>query len=263
MTDPFATLVRARQLATGSPLNIDPPDLAPRCSTAAELDRLVTEYYKLFSEDLSGDVSFLLRIRSDQDVEGFRRLIYNLRTAINHTDNPEASAAAQSWRGKHSSAQAAADALADALSSVLGKLGAVALEVARRPSEAARWRDLLLVDAATVFAAVEADLGLSFTDGNRKRMVRLVEKRLEVRPAKGDHRSVVADFCVQEMISDRRPLPVPYDKVLDVLGLLGKPEAVGVVLVAHTVAEIAPRLGGDAFLARVEKTWKVAGDIDP
>lgn len=258
MTDPFATLSQARQLATGSQLNIGPPDLAPRCSSEAELDRLVTNYYKVFSEDMSGDVSFLLQIRSDPEVEAFRRLIYNLRTATNHTDNPRASEAARNWRAQYSTPQDAAEALAGQLEIAFVRLGMIAVAVSRRPSDAVRWRDVLLIDSASVFSAVEVDLGLRFSDGNRKRMVRLVEKRLEVHPAQGDRRAVVAEYCVQEMISDRRPLPVTYDRVLDALGVLGKPGAVGVVLLAHSVAEIAPGLRGDAFVARVKETWRIA-----
>jgi hypothetical protein len=260
MNDPFISLARARQLATGSPLEIDAPDLTPRCTSDAELDRLVTDYDKFFCEDLSGDVAFLMRIRSERDVEVFRRLVYNLRTATNHTDNRKATDASHRWRAQHNSPQDAADTLAEALRTVLTKLSTVALEVARRQLDAARWRDLLLVDVAAVFAAVEADLDLSFTDGNRKRMVRLVEKRVEVHPVQGDHRAVLADYCVQEVISDRRALPVPYDKVLDMLGVIGKPDAVGVVLMAYTVAEIAPQLRAEEFLARVEKTWRAAAN---
>ena len=131
--------------------------------------------------------------------------------------------------------------------------------LSRSAAEAAQWRQLLSVDVGTVFVAVEHDLGRTFTEGNRRRMVRLVEKRLEVQPGRGDRRVLVREYCAQEILSDRRPLPVAYDRVLDALGLLGTPRAPGAILVAHSVAEIAPGLSGDAFIARVEDTWRAAG----
>lgn len=258
MTNPFDVLTGARQLATGSPIDVDAPDLSPRCATDAELELLVTAYYKFFQEEISGDVTFLAQTRRMTDVDSIRRLLYNLRTAAQHSDNGAAVRVARDWRGQHNSPQAAADSLAAAMHRALGELGSAALRVARDSSTAAKWSDVLAVDTGTVFAAVVSDLGLRFTSANQRRMVRLVDKRLEVQPRNGDRRTVVADYCVQEILSDRRPLPVPYHQVLDSLGLLGKPGASGAVLVAHSVAEIAPALQGDTFIARVKETWRVA-----
>lgn len=258
MTNPFDVLSRARQLATGSPLDVDPPDLSPRCATEAELDRLVTGYYKFFHEEISGDFSFLAQTQRTPESDNVRRLLYHLRTAAQHSDNQRAVRVAQDWRARYSSPQAAADSLAAALVRALGELGSCALGVARDPGAAARWSDVLAVDTGTIFSAVVADLGLQFTPANQRRMVRLVDKRLEVQPRSGDRRTLVAEYCVQEVLSDRRPLPVPYHQVLDSLGLLGKPGASGAVLVAHSVAEISPALHTDAFIARVKETWRVA-----
>ncbi|WP_377325305.1 hypothetical protein ACFJIY_09850 [Pimelobacter simplex] len=258
MTNPFDALARARQLATGSPLVVDAPELSPQCESEAELDQLITGYYKFLHEEISEDAAFLAQIQRMSEVESARRLLYSLRTAAQHSDNEKAARVAKDWRARHGSPQAAAESLAAAMTRALGELGSVALRVARDGADASRWRDVLAVDTGTVFAAVVSDLGLQFTPGNQQRMVRLVDKRLQVQPRNGDRRNLVADYCVQEVLSDRRPLPVPYYQVLDSLGLLGKPGASGAVLVAHSVAEIAPALRGDSFIARVKETWRAA-----
>jgi len=263
MSDPFIALARARQYATGSSLDVEPPNLTPACETESDFSALVIEYYLFFNEAMAKDVKFLERSRPNASIEALRRLIYNLRTAIAHDDNPTAKEAAALWRKHHHSPQEAASALAERLSGCLELLSRTAIAVSRNQAERAQWQELLSVDVATVFSAVATDLGLSFTEGNRRRMVRLVEKRLQVQPRYGDRRIVVADYCAQEILADRRPLPVPYDKILDVLGLIGTSRAPGAILAAHSVAEISPRLDGAAFIARVEATWRVASGHSP
>ena len=182
MTNPFDVLTGARQLATGSPFDVDAPDLSPECATEAELDRLVTGYYKFLQEEISGDVTFLAQTQRTSEVDSIRRLLYHLRTAAQHSDNQTSVRVAQDWRAKHNSAQAAADSLAAALERALGELGSIALRVARDAVAAAKWSDIVAVDTGAVFSAVVSDLGLQFTPGNQRRMVRVVDKRLEVRP---------------------------------------------------------------------------------
>lgn len=232
--------------------------ISPRCETEAELDQLITGYYKFLHEEISEDAAFLAQIKRMSDVDSARRLLYDLRTAAQHSDNAKAVRMARHWRARQRSSQAAADSLAAVMRRALGELGSVALEVSRDGAAASRWCDILAVDTSTVFASVVSDLGLQFTPANQQRMVRLVDKRLRVQPRNGDRRTLVADYCVQEVLSDRQPLPVPYSQVLDSLRLLGKPGASGALLVAHSVAEVAPGLRGDSFIARVKETWRVA-----
>lgn len=258
MSNPFAVLAQARLLATGVGLDLEPPNLQPTCATEAELDAVVRNYYTFFNESLSKEVSFLTRLRSAVEVESLRRLLYNLRTAANHADNPRAEEVAARWRAEHDSPQTAADVLAELLRAALQALGKIAVAAARDPAESLKWRELATVEVGAVFSAVSQDLGLRFTEGNRRRMVRLVEKRIEVQPGRGDRHTLVAEYCAQEILSDRRPLPVPYNRLLDALGLLSTPQASGALLVAHSVAEIAPDLQGDAFLERVAETWRAA-----
>jgi len=246
-------------MATGSSLGIDPPNLAPKCGTESDLKSLISAYYTFYNERLAKERSFLLGLRPTPQLEQLRQLIYNLRTANEHSDNTRAEAKAVQWRRQFGTPQDAADTLAASLTQGLELLGNIAAAVARDSGLAAQWRQLLAVDVGTVFSAVAYDLGLSFREGDRRRMVRLVEKRLEIRPDPGDRRVIVAEYCAQEVLSDRRPLPVPYDQVLDALGLLGTAGASGAILAAHSVAEIAPELNGDAFITRVVETWRAAG----
>lgn len=263
MSDPFIALARARQYATGSSLNVEPPNLAPACKSESEFNSLVIEYYAFFNEAMAKDVQFLQESRHERSIDALRRLIYALRTAIAHDDNPKAKKDATCWRKQYHSPQDAASALAEKLSECLTLLSSTAAAVSRNPEARAQWQEILSVDVATVFSAVAADLGRSFREANRRRMVRQVEKRLQVQPAFGDRRILVADYCAQEILADRRPLPVPYHKILDSLRLMGTPQAPGAILAAHSVAEVSPELDGDAFIARVEATWRVASGHSP
>lgn len=258
MSDPFSLLAQARWLATGASLDAKRPELEPTCVSESELDALVRDYYILFNEVLASDVSFLHGVRSMPNVRKLRELLYNLRTAANHADNPRAQLESARWRAQHESPQEAADALAAMLFDALDRLSKTAILVTRSPGEATRWGELVSVEVSTVFAAVCADLHLSFSEANRSRMVRLIEKRLEVQPRSGDRRTLVTEYCVQEVLADRRPLPVPYTDVLDSLGLIGKASAQAALLIAYSVAAIAPHLPVQAFLLRVRETWEAA-----
>lgn len=251
-------LSAARLIATGSPLLIDAPDLHPQCTTDAEFDVLVTAYYKFLYEELSRDISSLKTHKGMPRVKKARYLLYVLRTAAQHSGNENVVREAQVWRRREHSPQSAAVSLASKMREALDELASVATWVSQDQSRAARWRDDLAVDTRTIFAQVVSDLGLHFTPNNQSRMIRLVEKRLEIQPPRTDPYTGTADYCVQEILSTRTPLPVPYSDVLDSFGLFGKPQAMGVLLLAYSVAEVAPSLSGDAFLDRVEKMFQIA-----
>jgi len=254
----FSTIARARELATGSKLDVDEPTVEPTCASDAELDQLVSNYYGFFSERFVRDVAFLSQLDPSPKIETFRRLLYDLRTAAQHTDNPKSDEVAREWRAQYGTPQEAADALASAMNDCLTRLAQIGVAVTRSATHTRAWLELVSIDTGAIFTSVESDLGLRFSPGQRRRMVRQVEGRLKVTPIEGDHRRIVTDFCVQEMLSDRRPLPLPYTDVLDSLGLLGDPAAGGAVLAAYSVAAIAPDLAGSDFLDRVEETWRAA-----
>lgn len=260
MTHPFVTLARARQLATGSTYDFKAPSLSPRCSTEAEFKAVVSSYYVFFNESLANDIAFFTRRRQLQAIEDCRRLVYNLRTAGEHGDNADAVARARSWRAKHGSPQDAADALGASLAQALDVLANAATRCARSRPDAEEWREAVSIDVGSVLTAVAADLGLWFTPRRHSWLVRQIEGRLRfAKTTRGERRALVAEYCVQEITSDREVLPVPYSDVLDMLGLLRDRRASAAILVAHSVAAVSPQLDGQDFLARVEETWRAAG----
>ncbi|WP_294626754.1 hypothetical protein [uncultured Rothia sp.] len=256
--NPLETLLLARKMATGSPLLVEIPDFSPRCATDAEFDVLVTTYYKLLYEELSRDVAFLKSCRKMPKVKKAQRLLYVLRTAAQHSGNKDVVSEARKWRSGNSSPQSAANSLASTMLAAFKELASVAVYVSKSNSDSARWRKDLTVDTNIVFAGVVSDLGLCFSPNKQTRMVRLVQKRVEVQRPRGDLHTGTADYCVQEILSEHAPLPVPYQNVLDSLGLFGKPEAAGALLLAYSVAKVAPSLRGDAFLNRVEEMFQRA-----
>ena len=132
MSDPFITLARARLAATGSSLDLDLPNLVPTCNVDAEFDRVVRDYYTFFNEAFSREIAFLVQLRPSQQLDALRRLIYNLRTATSHTDNPRAEQAAARWRNQYNSPQDAANALAAELTQGIELLGRIAVALRTR-----------------------------------------------------------------------------------------------------------------------------------
>lgn len=258
MNGELKAFAQERQLATGVALLVDLPDLSPQCASEADLDRLVTSYYKLLQEQLAPDITFLMSVERDSSVEKCRRLIRNLRTVAQHTGNPQIENEVANWRANYLAPQAAATELAILVLLAIERLATIAGVVRRDGTLAVRWRDVLLVEPATVFMVVSKDLGLRFPPHKERWMIRQIEGRLKVEPGDGDRRAHVSEFCVQEIVSTHLPLPVPYSEVLDSLNLLGKVGADGALLVAYSVARIAPQLRGEAFIDRVRMTWDAA-----
>ena len=118
----FETLSWARSMATGSPLLVDEPNLSPRCETEAEFDRLVTDYYKFLYEELSRDVTSLNSFKKMPNVNKANLLLYDLRTAVQHSNNDDAVRRADEWRKERFSPQIAADSLASTMRTALDEL---------------------------------------------------------------------------------------------------------------------------------------------
>lgn len=260
MSAAYVNFVRFRLLATGHELTLDEPSLTTPCTTEAELDHRITEIYKFLYEGLSADVAHLGRTHPMPEVSSTLRLIYNLRTSSQHSDNAQARQLAARWRKQFATPQLAGEALASSLGLCLRQLSEVAGRVRRDSKQMELWRQTAIVDLEVIFSTAAADLGLTFSPGNSKRMIRQVENRLKIDRNSGSlgYLRLAAEFCVQEMIADHVPLPVPYTDVLDALGLLGARGASGAITLAHSVAEIAPDLKPEDFLARVEHAWRAA-----
>jgi hypothetical protein len=129
--------------------------------------------------------------------------------------------------------------------------------VRREPSLSKAWKDSASIQPETIFEAVCRDLHARFSFGHQKKLLHDVNLRVQ-RLSPGENvRAAVEDFCVQVITSQAQPLPVPYYEVLDRLGLIGKSQARAALLVAYSISA-STRLTGEAFLLRVEETWKVA-----
>ncbi|MDP3952990.1 hypothetical protein [Microbacterium sp.] len=248
-------------MATGAALAASSPDLSPACASEAALNQLVSSYYKLFHEELASDLVFLTSIQRHPDIESCRKLIRDLRTVAQHTGNTHAKSVVKTWRSLFPSPQEAATELARSVAVALARLAAVAGVARRNGAVAARWRDVALIQPATVFVVVARDLGLRLPTYKQQFMVRQVEGRLKVEPGAGDRRLHISDLCAQEIVSSHRTLPVPYVDVLDALNLLGKAGADAAVTLAYAVAEVAPQLKGEPFIERVKQTYISAGGI--
>lgn len=258
MIDPFEVVSANKQVCTGAPLDYsEPPNLRPTCTSEAGFDSLVTEYYTLFRERIRGDVAFLKSVESHRDLVDFDSAIYLLRTAKQHDDNPKATAFYEDWVAENGPWEQAAQALADAFAKAIQHLERVTSRIRRDHKLSAAWKEHASTEPESIFLAVCEDLRVRFGQGNRRRLVRNVQTRLQWVKSGEDVRAAIEDLCAQEITSQLRSLPVPYFEVLDRLDLIGKRDAKAALLVAYSI-EAATNLTGEAFLLRVEETWKVA-----
>lgn len=258
MMSSLTTLNRAKLASTGVGLKPVQVGGTPICNSVADFVQLVSTYYKVFREELSDDVVFLRGFKTCQPADQFDTAIHLLRTASQHSTNVRATTYFEKWLSQHSTPQAAADALFELLGRALQGLASNAVLASRNDRARDRWRDIAATDVSAVMISVMADLGLKYSGGQRAFFVRQVEGRLKVEPGTGPRKAVVMDYSVQALVSKHAPLPVSYVEVLDHLGLLSDVRAEGAVLVAYSVASVAPGLNGDAFLQRVEQTWRAA-----
>lgn len=258
MTDLLANIDRNKRLCTGVGLGYDaPPDLMPQIASESEFKELLLAYDKLVRERLHDDIAFLRSVDDHATVARFLRVLYNLRTATAHDDNTEANAFYADWTRRYVPWQTAASELAKTLVSALEHLDRISGRVRRDPKLSASWKERAAIATEAIFQAVCDDLHLTFTPANTKRMIYNVDKLAAKIPASANVRAEVESLCAQEITAQRLRLPVPYYEVLDNLGLMRGRQARAALLVAYSIAS-STQLSGDAFLARVVETWKVA-----
>ncbi|MEV6527851.1 hypothetical protein AB0M43_38615 [Longispora sp. NPDC051575] len=256
MTDTLAALARNKLICTGVELNYETPsDPNPRPGTEAAFDALVTQYYKLFRESIRADVNFLRSVKDSQCIADFDKAVYNLRTAKQHDDNSTAKNFYAMWT-RDRPWEAAAEAFLGAWAKALSDLEHVSLLIRRDAKLTKSWRDNASVEPDTIFETVRWDLNASFSYGNRQRMLRNVNARRQRLAPGDDVRAAVEHICAQEISAQDLTLPMPFYEVLDRLGLLGKRNARAALLVAYSV-RAATNLTGEAFLKRVEETWRI------
>ncbi|WP_298591780.1 hypothetical protein [uncultured Kocuria sp.] len=256
--DSIDILITAKRTATGVGLSVESPDFKPVCASKGDFDELVSSYYKFFHEELSVDIGFLRNIRRRPEIESFTSVLRKLRTGAQHSSNSDAKIYYKSWTGQFPDNQTAADILAEQLQLALKFLAQNAVLASRNEQHRLSWVDITSTDVSSIMQAVVMDLGLNFTPRRLEYMVRQVNQRLLVQPGSGSQQATAQEYCVQELVSQNKPLPERYFTVLDHLGLLGDDTARGAILVAYSVATIAPSLRGTDFLHRVEQTWRAA-----
>ncbi|WP_440098813.1 hypothetical protein [Streptosporangium sp. H16] len=257
MIDPFTVLARNKLICTGVALDYEVPvDLGPRPGTEADFDALVTQYYKLFRETIRADIAFLRSVEESSAVATFDKAVSNLRHAKQHNDNERAKNFYASWT-KGRSWEAAAEAFLSASALALSELERVSSLVRRDPKLTKAWKDNASTETETIFEAVCRDLSASFNFGFRKKLLHNINLRRQRLKPGVDVRAAVEQFCVQEITAAQNlTLPVPHYDILDRLGLLGKRKARAALFVAYSVSA-ATNLTGEAFLQRVEQTWRI------
>lgn len=258
MTDHLAAIANNKLICTGVALSYEAPSGPDRRPATEEaFDALVTEYYKLFRESIRIDVAFLRSVEDSQLISSFDNAVYQLRTAKQHEDNPRAKAFYTAWIRRNRSWEAAAEAFLGDAEKALSALERVSVLVRRDAKLSKAWKANAAVEPDTIFEAVCRDLDVHFSYAHRKKLLYNVERHRQ-RLAPGiDVHAAVEQFCVQEITAAQDlTLPVPYFEILDRLGLLGKRNARAALLVAYSV-RAATELVGDAFLNRVEETWRV------
>jgi hypothetical protein len=258
MSDPFATFAQAKLIATGIQLDGRVPSREPNCTSEAEFNQLVSTYYKFFREEIASDVSVLRGISDGRKLTEFDRLIKDLRTSAQHTNNPQIAQRVDRFNSAHATWESKGIALADLLEAALGELAQKAVNASRSVKDSATWKTAVTFDLTSVLSAVLSDLALSFPPWKRAFMERQIAARVRNGPPLPEFIRTVQDYCVQEIISEPAALPVPYYEVLDYLGLLGSTDAKAAVAVAYSVSQASPALRGAAYLAKVEDTWRIA-----
>lgn len=254
----LSTIDKAKRASTGVGLKSVTFDSQPVCDNVAGFAALVSTYYQLYREELSDDIVFLRKFRRSPSAEEFDSVIHRLRTGAHHSTDTDAALYYEQWLSKASTPQAAADTLATLLTKALDGLAQNAVLVARDATARHDWSDVASTDVSTIMISVIEDLGLHYPPGKQRWFVRQVDGRLKIERDKRSRRAVVMEYCLQILVSQHAPLPVPYVDVLDHLGLLSDSRAEGAILVAYSVASIDPGLRGEDFLARVDKTWRAA-----
>jgi len=260
-------LSQHKMTCTGEPLSSPPRSEWPGLvTTRGDFHTLVSSVYKLWRESWKLDVGFLRTATGDSRVaRDFDQMIYQLRTAMQHTDNPDAMAYMTEWTndlcGGHNPTSkedwsACGRALIAALSEAVVSLTAIA--VANRSQESFRhaWWAKYSESIQAVVTRVAADLNLNLTVTAKQHHERQVEKRWSRhRLRAGETASqVMASFAEASLVAEVRRLPGDYTEILDELRVLGTNDAVAALRLAHSVAEISGTTG-ETYVKLVTSVW--------
>ncbi|MFF0047820.1 hypothetical protein [Streptomyces sp. NPDC005498] len=261
------TLSEHRRICTGEPIFIPVAESWPSSVRSdAEFGALVSAAYKLWRESWKLDVGFLLGQRgADGPARYLDRLIYQLRTAQQHTDNDEARTRWGEWTrdacGGHPPVTdddwaACGRELMAAVNAAIDCLCKLAGSGRRMESFRQEWRAKGEESTVGVVTRVASDLGMHLRGGQRAHHERQVERhwsrhRLRSGETAAD---VLAAFAECSLLSEMEALPCSYQWILDELRVLGTADAIPALRLAHAVAEIS-RTTGETYVKLVESTW--------
>ncbi|MFM9550820.1 hypothetical protein ACKI19_00695 [Streptomyces caniscabiei] len=260
-------LSQHKSLCTGESLVVPPRTQWPDAvRDEASFSAVVSGVYKLWRENWKLDVGFLLRARGDSTVaREFDQLIYELRTADQHTDNAAATARRAEWTksacGGHTPASsddwaACGRALVVGLNAAVASLTSLAAANRTQPTFQHAWQAKYSESVQSVVTQVAADLNLNLPRASRQHHEGQVERRWSkytLRPGE-TAAQVIASFAESSLVSSLGRLPCDYVEILEELQVLGTKDAVAALRLAHSVAEIS-LAKGDAYLKLVTSTW--------
>ncbi len=256
-----------RRICTGEELDVAIIETWPgQVRSFTEFGALVSKAYILWRENWRLDVAFLLSLRrADGAARDFEHLIYQLRTAKEHDDNPDAVARWDTWTTAvcggtapttENNWAACGRELMVQLNAAIVCLCKLAAACRRDASLRQAWQAKVGESVAAMVNSVADDLGMSLRPGQLSYHVREIEKRWKryrlrhgETPAK-----VLASLAERSLVSDMEALPCDHQQILDELGVLGTADAIAVLHLAHAVAEISST-SGETYLKLVESTW--------
>ena len=261
-----ANLAEHRRISVGDALDTSflsswPGDIV----SEAEFGELVSLAYQLWKETWRPDVGFLLAQTSNDDAAHvFDKLIYDLRTAIHHSDNEAAEQSYRDWAkdacgGRHPDSRQDWDSVGTALMSTFNAAMNVLCSHAVRGREfafRAAWAAKVSNSPEEIVLRVANDLGMRLDHGQRDYHVRVITRRwsgFTLRPGQVAS-DVLESFAEQSLLSRVGRIPCPYQDVLDELRVLGTPRAVGALHLAHAVFEVT-NARGEAYFKLLKATW--------
>ena len=204
-----ATLAQHRRGSVGEPLDTSFLASWPASvQTSADFAGLVSAAYQMWQENWKLDIGFLLGYRRDGAAHDFDRLIYQLRTHQQHTDNSEATARFTLWTRAACAGgdPATADDWLSCGTALMTELNAgvrVLCQTAARGDRPFRsaWRAKVSETPEAAVTRVADDLGLQLSQWRRQKHALQVTNRWKnyrLRPGQ-DATGVLASF------SPRRP----------------------------------------------------------
>jgi hypothetical protein len=259
-----STLAQHRRGSVGEPLDTFFLASWPASvQTSADFAGLVSAAYQMWRENWKLDIGFLLGYRRDGAARDFDRLIYQLRTHQQHADNSEATARFTQWtRAACAGGDPATPddwlSCGTALMTELNEGVHVLCQTAARGDRAFRsaWQAKVSETPEAAVTRVAADLGLQLSQWQHQKHALQVANRWKnhrLKPGQ-DATDVLASLAEQALVARVDSLPCSYQDVLAELGMLGSPDAVSALHLAHAVAEITST-SGDAYLKRLKETW--------